>query len=227
MALLLSNKVRPALIGALLALACVIILAWRIHLVHSPGFVSVRTYYASDTRIDSIIYGCILAIVMNPVRDLHRVGTMSPKQWALLALAAGTLLATLLYRDESFREGIRYSLQGLALMPIFYFAIRFSDSQPFRCLNWPLAMKLGIYSYTIYLMHYVVIRLFWADAPAIASKPYLIFPIALLISIAFSAGVDRFVDPYFRRLRRQFRPGLTKTPSVGKSGLATDRPREV
>ncbi|MBS0270718.1 MAG: acyltransferase, partial [Proteobacteria bacterium] len=214
MSLLLGSNVRPRTIAALLGLGCLAILAWRIHLIGTPGFNSLRTYYASDTRIDSIIYGCILAIVANPVKAVHRGDAMSPTQWALLATAGAMLLGTLLYRDETFREGIRYSLQGLALMPIFYFAIRFSDCSPFRFLNWPWVKKIGVYSYVIYLSHYVVIRLFAADFPAIAAKPYLMFPIAFLTSIAFAAAVDRFVDPYFRGLRRQFRPGAVSRPAI-------------
>ncbi len=39
-----------------------------------PNFLPEQTYYASDTRINSIIYGCMLAVIMNPVRQLHRPG---------------------------------------------------------------------------------------------------------------------------------------------------------
>jgi peptidoglycan/LPS O-acetylase OafA/YrhL len=211
---LLTSKVRPAVSAMLLGLICLVVLTWRIHLLHSPDFSSVRTYYASDTRIDSIIYGCILAIVKNPVREVRRTEAMSPKQWALLAIAIGTLLVTLVYRDESFREGLRYSLQGLALIPIFYFAILFSDRQPFQILNWPVVMKIGVYSYVIYLIHYVIIRLIAANAPAIAEKPYLVFPIAILVSIGLAALLDRFVDQYFRKLRHQYRPGVAARPAV-------------
>ena len=214
MSLLLGNSIRLRTIGALLGLGCLAILAWRMYLIYSPGFTPLRTYYASDTRIDSIIYGCILAVAVNPAKALHRGGAMSPQQWALLALAGCVLLMTLLYRNETFREGIRYSLQGLALIPIFYFAIRFSDVQPFRFLNWPLVKRVGVYSYAIYLSHYVVIRLFVADFPWVAEKPYLMFPAALLISIGFAAVIDRFVDPYFRQLRRQMRPGAVLRPAV-------------
>jgi peptidoglycan/LPS O-acetylase OafA/YrhL len=207
MSWMLAGKTRPVTIGTMLGLACVAILAWRLYLVQSPGFVPIRTYYASDTRIDSIIYGCILAIVVNPVRDLDRIGAMSPRHWGLLAVAGATLLATLLYRSESFREGLRYTLQGLALLPVFYLAIRFSTQHPFRPLNWPLVKKIGVYSYAIYLIHHVVIGLAAANAPAIASRPYLMFPIAMLASVAFAAVVDRYIDPYFRQLRHEFRPG--------------------
>lgn len=214
MSLLLGSGAQLRTIAVLLGIGCLAILAWRIHLIYSPGFLPLRTYYASDTRIDSIIYGCILAVAANPVKALHRGGAMSPNQWALLAIAGCTMLGTLLYRDEAFREGIRYSLQGLALMPIFYFAIRFSDRQPFQFLNWPLVMKIGVYSYAIYLSHYVVIRFFAANFPEITAKPYVMCPIALLVSIAFAAAIDRFVDPYFRQLRRQFRPGAVPRPAV-------------
>ena len=148
MMLLLGRALRPRTIGVLLGILCIGVLAWRIHLVHSPGFISDRTYYASDTRIDSIAYGCLLALVMNPVRQRSRTGSMSLPQWALLAAAAGALLFALVYRDPVFRETARYSIQGIALMPIFYFAVRFADAPLFRVLNTPWAMTLGTYSYT-------------------------------------------------------------------------------
>jgi peptidoglycan/LPS O-acetylase OafA/YrhL len=208
MTLLVGSSLRPRTIGTLLGVGCLVILAWRIYLVQFPDFVTNRTYYASDTRIDSIIFGCILAIVMNPVRNLRHNDTMSLREWAIVAAAIGTLLVTLLYRDNVFRETIRYSLQGLALMPLFYFAVRFSDNQLFRHLNSRLAITLGTYSYAIYLIHHIVIRLIATRAPAIAANFFILFPIALLVSIAFAAAVDRFVDQYFRQLRRKFRPKL-------------------
>jgi peptidoglycan/LPS O-acetylase OafA/YrhL len=206
MTVVLGTALRPRTIGTLLGVGCLFILAWRIHLVQSPDFMPYRTYYASDARIDSIIYGCILAVVRNPARELHRADRMSRGQWAVLATALGTLLLTLFYRDTAFRETIRYSLQGLALMPLFYLAIQFSNNRLFRPLNSRWAIKLGIYSYAIYLIHYVVISMIAANAPAVAAKSFILFPTAFLISIAYAGAIDRFVDPYFRQLRRRFRP---------------------
>ncbi|MGJ4962704.1 acyltransferase family protein [Bradyrhizobium sp. HKCCYLRH3061] len=206
MTLLLGSALRPRTIGALLGLVCLGVLAWRFHLVHAPGFFSDRTYYASDTRIDSIAYGCILALVMNPVRQRSASGRMSAAQWALLAGAVAALLVSLVYRDPVFRETARYSLQGLALMPLFYFAVRFADAPLFRDLNRSWVMTLGTYSYAIYLIHNVVIRTIDKNLPAIAAKPYLLFPLALLISVIYAAAIERFIEPYFRQLRHKFRP---------------------
>ena len=121
------------------------------------------------------------------------------------ALGIGALLFTLVYRDATFRETIRYSIQGLALMPIFYFAVRFSGNWLFRGLNSSWAVTLGVYSYAIYLIHFVVIWVFITSLPSIAHPPSIVLPATLAISIAYAAAIDRFVDPYFRRLRHAFR----------------------
>jgi len=216
MTLMLGSALRPRTIGGLLGIGCLVVLAWRIHLVQSPDFVPERTYYASDTRIDSIIYGCILALVMKAEQQPYRLSTMSQFQWVVLAGAAGALLLTLLYRDPTFRETIRYSIQGLALMPLFYFAVRFSCNRLFRKLNLPWAATLGTYSYAIYLIHYVVIKLIAKNVPVLAAQSLILFPTALLISIAYAAVVDRFVDRYFRRLRRKYGPGVAANAAASQ-----------
>jgi peptidoglycan/LPS O-acetylase OafA/YrhL len=225
MALLLDRggTARLRTIAVLLGAVCAAVLAWRIHLVHAPGFTIDRTYFASDTRIDSIIYGCLLALIKNPVLGgAPSKAHMSVGQWAILSVGAGLLLFTLVYRDFTFRETVRYSLQGLALMPIFYFAVRFSGDRLFDLLNSPLAKRLGTYSYVIYLIHYVVIGMIDTDAPAIAGKPLIVLPAVLLISIAYAAVIDRFIDPYFRRLRHKFQPALPRQgrpPSIAAEGV--------
>lgn len=211
MTLLLGIALRPRTIGALLGIVCLVVLAWRIHLVQAPGFFTDRTYYASDTRINSIIFGCLLALVMNPVRQQHQPGSMTLAQWALLATAAGALLLTLIYRDATFRETARYSIQGLALMPLFYFAVRFPGNPLFRHLNSSWIITLGAYSYTIYLIHYVIIGVIDKNVPALGARPFILFPATLLLSIAYAAAVERFVEAHFKQLRRKFRPGSQRT----------------
>jgi peptidoglycan/LPS O-acetylase OafA/YrhL len=118
---------------------------------------------------------------------------------------------SLVWRDTTFRETARYSLQGLALMPIFYCAIRFSGHPLLRPLNSPWAIKLGAYSYVIYLVHHMVMRVIATHVPAIAGKPFIMLLAALSISIAYAAAIDRFVDPYFKRLRHRYRTGGMNT----------------
>ena len=49
-----------------LAMACLAVLAWRMYLAGLPNFQAERTYYSSDTRVDSIVFGCLLALAANP-----------------------------------------------------------------------------------------------------------------------------------------------------------------
>ncbi|CAL78544.1 putative acyltransferase; putative membrane protein [Bradyrhizobium sp. ORS 278] len=219
MTLLLGAALRPRSIGVLLGIVCLGVLAWRIHLVHAPGFFSDRTYYASDTRIDSIAYGCILALMANPARQRPLSRAPSWIHWTIGLGAAGALLLSLLYRDPVFRETARYTIQGLALMPLFYLAVRFANAAPFNQLNRRWMMRLGTYSYAIYLIHNVVIRAIDKNFPVIAAKPYLLFPLTLLVSVIYAAAIERFVEPYFKQLRHKFRPGSVP-PGVSHAGDA-------
>ena len=221
MALFVKNALRPRTIGIVLIIPCLVVLAWRIHLVQSLEFSTIRTYLASDTRINSIIYGSLMALLINPLRVTRRSKNMSLLQWALFSIGIGFLLLTLIYRNPVFRETFRYSLQGIALFPIFYFAILFHNNAIFRHLNSVWAIRIGTYSYAIYLMHEIIVFGIFKNAPFIANNPFVVFPVALIISIAFAAAIDSLVDPYFKQLRHKYRSGKRSSiphgPDVRKS----------
>ena len=67
LSLLLRLKAISDLVLSLLSI-CFLLLAWRLNLVLGPDFFEERIYYATDTRIDSILFGCVLAVAFNPVR---------------------------------------------------------------------------------------------------------------------------------------------------------------
>jgi peptidoglycan/LPS O-acetylase OafA/YrhL len=204
---LVSNAWRPRTMAIVFVISCLVILAWRTYLVLSPEFFTIRTYLASDTRIDSIIYGCLMAVLINPLRVMRRSKYMSLPQWALFSIAVGFLLLSLIYRNPVFRETFRYSLQGIALLPIFYFAILFHDNAIFRHLNSVWVIRIGVYSYVIYLIHHIVLSAIVKNVPFIGNNLFFIFPVVLMISIAYAAAIDNFVDPYFRLLRQKYRSG--------------------
>jgi peptidoglycan/LPS O-acetylase OafA/YrhL len=215
MAFFMKSASPPRAIGIVFIVTCSIILVWRIHLVRSPDFFTDRTYLSSDTRIDSIIYGCMTAVLINPLRATPRSKTMSSLQWTLFLIGVGLLLFSLIYRNPVFRETFRYSLQGIALIPIFYFAILFHDNAIFRYLNSVWAIRLGTYSYVIYLSHQIILFLIFNNAPSIAGNSFVVFSVVLIISIAYAAAIDSYVDPYFRRLRQKYKhAGWHRSPRV-------------
>ena len=67
------------------------------------------------------------------------------------------LLVTFTIVAPWFRETMRYTLQGLALMPVFVAAIRFPGWLPFRLLNAGPVAFVGMLSYTLYLSHQVAL----------------------------------------------------------------------
>src|SRR5579863_577581 len=99
---------------------CAAVALWRCVLVLFLHASVDRTYLCSDTRIDSIAFGCALAMWRNPVLD--PIGTASEstlwERW-LFPVGVALLLLTFVVRAPAFRETFRYTLQGAALTPIF------------------------------------------------------------------------------------------------------------
>jgi peptidoglycan/LPS O-acetylase OafA/YrhL len=136
---------------------CVLILAWRCALVMAMHSESARIYIATDTRVDSVLFGCALAVWNNPVLDEP---TGSPGLWKFLLLPAAlaALLICFLFQSTVFRETWYFSIQGAALTLVFIAAIRFHTWPLFRFLNWRPVVFIGTLSYSLYLVHDVLLR---------------------------------------------------------------------
>lgn len=190
---------RPKQAATLWAL-CALVLVWRCVLVYGFHVSTDRTYYATDTRVDSILFGCALAIAWNPILDITHLNERIWK-YIILPLACAALLFCLVYRDSGFRETWRYSLQGAALSFVFVAAIKFKDWLPFRFLNLPYVAFVGVLSYSIYLVHFPILFAFGRSLPSVNG-----FVIALL---SFSATlvvawlIYRLVEQPCARLRKR------------------------
>ena len=138
---------------------CALVLAWRCVLVLVLHADVDRTYLCSDTRIDSIAFGCALAVWHNPALDGDASRPESPL-WGRLFLPGGValLLVTFVVRNPVFRETFRYTLQGIALYPIFVTAVRHPRWLVFRPLNLRPVRFVGAVSYVLYLVHHVVLE---------------------------------------------------------------------
>lgn len=75
---------------------CLLVLAWRCFLVFKIGVTSNRTYYASDTRLDSMLFGCALAVYGNPVLDPQPERLEWVLKYILLPLSTALILFSLL-----------------------------------------------------------------------------------------------------------------------------------
>lgn len=179
---------------------CGIVFGWRCVLVfymHAPAD---HTYLATDTRLDSILFGCALAVWKNPVLDGWKP---NETLWKCVVVPASllVLLACLVLRDPAFRETARYSLQGLALAPIFIGAICFPHWLPFRFLNARPVAYIGLLSYSLYLIHYAVIFAVGEHAPSLSLPLQTVLSFAIAFGIAWLSYV--YVERPCARIRRR------------------------
>jgi peptidoglycan/LPS O-acetylase OafA/YrhL len=164
----LKGIVRPVHIMGLLAAFCL----WRLVLWHIFAIEANDIYMRSDTRFDSILWGCFLALLQKDGTAVRLFPDRTqPRVWILLA-AGAILLACFAVRDPAFRETWRYSLQGIALMPVFHYAVTRPDLPLFRPLNWQPIALVGTLSYSLYLIHYVL--LIWLQDHGILPANHLL-----------------------------------------------------
>jgi peptidoglycan/LPS O-acetylase OafA/YrhL len=181
---------------------CTLVLLWRCVLIlvlHTTD--TDRTYMASDTRVDSILFGCALAVWRNPVLDPP---VISEKSWKFVLLPAAliVLIACLGLRSSLFRETLRYSIQGAALTFVFIAAIRFKEWPLFRVLNYRPVAYLGVLSYSLYLVHFVIVTAVHLLLPY--GGYFLHGVVAIVVCLMVSWAIYTFVERPFARLRRRF-----------------------
>lgn len=188
----------PRLALACLAV-CLVVLSLRIAAVRLLTDAS-DTYIWTHTRIDSILFGCCLALWRNPLLDGAKAYRPGDRQ---AALAFGVLCATILLRDETFRQTLRYTIQGGALFVLFAAILRPAEGslcgRLARHLSGALLQRIGLYSYTIYLVHAAMIE----AVTGFIGSDLLQIVVALGLTLAYAALMHRFVERPFARLRRR------------------------
>jgi peptidoglycan/LPS O-acetylase OafA/YrhL len=210
---------------------CALVLVWRMALVQGFGVTRDRTYIASDTRIDSILFGCILGVFGNPLLDRARI---SERVWKrlLLPLALLGLLFSFAVRNPNFQETVRYSLQGLCLFPLFVVAVRYPGWFAFRLLNVGWVRFLGVLSYSIYLIHPTVLWAVtsWTRLPGLVQAA-----IGLVLTLAIALVIYQLVEKPAARLRRKLsrisssggRETLPVGPELGPTPTVRGQPANL
>ena len=186
-------------IARLLVIICTAVLVVRMATFATIG--EGEIFYWSHTRIDSIIFGAILAVWQNPMMD---EGCWRPKP-IHVAAALLVIAATIVIRAPVFRETIRYSLQGVALFVLFTAAIQ-SRGLVARILDQRWLRVVALLSYTLYLVHLPLIT-------ATRSLGALSVPVAYLLAFAWAALLYVCVERPLALRRRQILQKAVTRPS--------------
>ncbi|WP_407529924.1 acyltransferase family protein [Methylobacterium oryzisoli] len=210
---------RPRLLLAVLSGVLVFGLAWRLVVVLGLSLHPDWTYKASDARLDSIAYGCWLAVVF--CRFPERLRWAWPHGRALFAAAAGLLLLSLSLRNPAFRDTARYSVQGLALT-LGFVALYGSEAGGFvrDALERPALVWLGRLSYGTYLWHFVPLDL---GLNLVGVRQAALLPLHLKLVVAPLAGLAsvglaylsyRLIAQPAAGLRHRFGPRRRPVPAA-------------
>jgi len=201
---------------ALLGL-CAAILVWRCLLVYGFHVTKERTYVASDTRIDSILFGCLLAVYGNPFLDMPTCSAERMKNiWVPISVAALLVSFGLGRLWPGFDQTLRYTVQGAALIPIFIAAVRYPWWGVFRWLNLPAMQFLGLLSYSLYLMH--TTALYAVEHWTHWRKP-LVGIAALAVCLVLATLIYHFVEKPCARLRKRLSHARRPAGGPGDSPL--------
>jgi peptidoglycan/LPS O-acetylase OafA/YrhL len=211
---------------AWLMAVCAVVLAWRCMLVFGLGALRgdalddfhPRLDHATDARLDAILFGCALALYGNPALDPSR---FSRRVWLGLAVPAGVavLAVSFAVRSTGFRETLRYTLQALALIPLFIAAIRYPEWRPFRVLNLRPIRFLGTLSYTFYLTHSTAFALATRHLPSSGNLTQA--TVALALTLVVSVAMYYIVERPCSKLRSRL--GKQPTPPAGFATPAAAR----
>ena len=196
---------------------CIAILCWRCTLYFVLDPPRNWPFIATDARIDSILFGCILAVWRNPARGKPLVENDLAEKLLLLAGFAFLVFGHFA-RIDALNRTLIFTMQGLAFIPIFSCAILHPDWLIFRWLNTRLIIALGAISYTFYLVHAMSLKI---SMRLIESTPIAITA-AFVITVLFSTVMYRYIESPLARKRAALHKSTGKTfPGKAESTVKT------
>jgi peptidoglycan/LPS O-acetylase OafA/YrhL len=211
-----------------IATLIIIVTLWRIHVATGIGLNNNRIEHGTDTRFDSILFGCLLAALMRSPYQ-QQVSNLLRTVWFPVA-GALLLLAAFVIRDPWFRETIRFSLQGIGLFATIG-ALLFSPRWTMirTGLSTRVATMIGRLSYSLYLWHAVVIGVVMNRLPPVWAGPLggnvgllsnlkwavLVMLPMMMVSFGLAYLSYRFIELPVTNLRRRFGSDVANTVNPG------------
>jgi peptidoglycan/LPS O-acetylase OafA/YrhL len=131
-----------------------------------------------------------------------------------LTLSVIALLLTLIIRAQWFRDTLRYTIQGVALISLFYsvlFVPRWSFLK--RALEMAVPVWIGKLSYSLYLWHFAVLYV----VGAMVQSNEIRVGISVILTILISVASYFLLEKPLQKLRARYRTDRHSEPVIRKS----------
>jgi peptidoglycan/LPS O-acetylase OafA/YrhL len=205
---IVRSTARTRWLALLAGVAVVSSTAIRIVLASISTTYTDRIYYGSDTRLDGIAWGILAAVAFHhSLRQPGRIRSLvqlCTRDGALIA-AILLYLASLVIRDEWFRDTFRFTFQAIAACVVILYGFGNNRSRVRIAFNTVARMRIvqfiGLASYSIYLVHLTAM---YYSTHVISKLPGAV-SIALLIVVGTTAGMLVYlaVERPVQRIRRR------------------------
>jgi peptidoglycan/LPS O-acetylase OafA/YrhL len=213
LALVLS---RGRLVRFLLAVVTLILL-WRVVLTLGLDVRKGNIGRGTDTRLDSIAWGCLLSALVH-ARSRH-LEWISNSRTLIVALVLS--VADFAIRDERYRQTLHFTVQGMALIPVFHalFIGHHWLGRVERFLEHRALVFVGRISYSLYLYHFLVL-----ECVMLVMPPGLLrYAVAIVGGLATATLSWRFVETPLRRVGARLAKSLEEPPD--NPAIAPERAR--
>lgn len=163
------------------------------------SYVTGRVYFSTHTRMDSILWGCIAALLLFEVKSGWYQKILADRKYLFLGLLL--LFLSVAIRNNAFRETLLFSFQGIGLLLIIPALGIKRRTIPMKFLENRYLIFIGRISYSLYLFHWIALKFANNRAEEYSLQWQLIFwPLAILLSLSSYF----FIEKPFVALRRRF-----------------------
>lgn len=152
--LLLLIRLRPKQLISCVVAAIGAVVLWRSYAWLGLGYEEKYIYRAFDTRFDSILIGCLLALAIDTPRLRLWLEAASRSAWlALPAVAAIVVSVAVTETNPDYGYCLGFTVDGVLFAWVLLICVQHSDHALLRWLDMRWICFIGAISYPAYLYH--------------------------------------------------------------------------
>lgn len=188
-----------------------------LHMAEAPD---TRIRFGTDSRLEAIAIGVFIAAALGSLTVSNHPRAVATRRAlghpAMLLAALLAFASTVIIRDEVFRDTGRFTLQAVTAALIIAYGFERGTGVIGRTFDkvasWRLVQLIGLSSYSIYLVHYILL---YAALPVLEQLPH---PAAALLEIVggTAAGIAIYwiVELPVLRVRPRIERWILRTKSA-------------